>query len=82
MKKIVPLLPANAPKAGEVYAHYKTGDKYRVIDIALHSNDDECMVIYEPMYKNPAAKLFARPCREWRETVEWQGQKVERFVKI
>ena len=82
MKKIVPLLLADAPQKGEVYAHYKTGDKYRVVDIALHSNDDEWMVVYEPMYENPAAKLFTRPCKEWRETVEWQGQKVERFVQI
>jgi len=75
-------IPVDAPKTGEIYAHYKTGDKYRVIDIALHSNDDEWMVVYEPMYENPAAKLFTRPCKEWREVVEWQGQKVERFVKV
>ncbi len=82
MKKTTPPLPADAPKTAEIYAHYKTGDKYRVIDIALHSNDDEWMVVYKPMYENPAAKLFTRPLREWREVVEWQGQKVERFVKV
>ena len=75
-------IPVDAPKTGEIYAHYKTGDKYRVIDIALHSNDDEWMVVYEPMYENPAAKLFTRPFKEWREVGGWQGQKVERFVKV
>jgi len=75
------LIPADAPQKGEVFGHYK-GDQYRVVDIALHSNDDEWMVVYEPMYENPAAKLFTRPLGEWREVVEWEGQKVERFSKV
>ena len=75
-------LPMGAPRKGEVYRHYKQGDLYRVVDLALHSNDDEWMVVYEPMYENPAAPLFTRPCKEWREAVEWEGQKVERFAKV
>lgn len=77
----VPPLPADAPKAGEVYKHYKKGDQYRVIDVALHSNDEEWMVVYEPMYENAAAPLFTRPLREWSEMVEWEGQRVQRFTK-
>lgn len=73
--------PEEAPKAGEVYKHYK-GDHYKVVLVALHSNDDEWMVVYEPQYPNPAAPYFTRPLREWREMVEWEGQKVERFTKI
>lgn len=61
--------------------HYK-GDHYRVVGLALHSNDDEWMVVYEPMYERPAAPLFTRPLREWAEVVEWQGTKVERFAKV
>jgi hypothetical protein len=77
----VPQVPASAPQKGEVFKHYK-GDKYRVVALALHSNDDEWMVVYEPMYESPAAPLFTRPLREWSEVVEWEGQKIERFVKI
>jgi hypothetical protein len=77
---LVPLLPADAPQAGEVYRHYK-GDLYIVFDLALNS-DDEWMVIYQAHYKNPAAKYFTRPLREWREIVEWEGHKIPRFVKI
>lgn len=73
-------IPANAPRKGEVYKHYK-GDQYRVVDIALHSNNDEWMVVYEPMYENPAATLFTRPLSEWYEVVEWQGSSVNRFTK-
>lgn len=71
-------LPADAPKPGEVFKHYK-GDLYKVRDLALHSNDEEWMVVYEPMYENPAAPLFTRPLKEWRQVVEWEGNKVERF---
>src|SRR3989344_3189815 len=60
--------------------HYK-GNSYKVFEIALNS-DDEWVVVYEPLYENAVAKLFTRPVAEWCEVVEWQGQKVERFVKI
>ena len=77
----VPPLPDNAPLPEEVYKHYK-GDSYRVVSLALHSNDDEWMVVYEPMYEHPDAAYFTRPLREWREIVEWDGKQVERFTKI
>lgn len=75
------LLPADAPKVEQTYRHYK-GDLYRVKVLALHSNDDEWMVVYEPLYANPDAPLFTRPLREWCEIVEWEGKTVERFKKI
>ncbi|MFA9262555.1 MAG: DUF1653 domain-containing protein [Undibacterium sp.] len=81
MKGTVIPLSADAPKEGETYQHYK-GDRYRVKTLALHSNDDEWMVVYEPLYEHPDAPLFTRPLREWRERVEWDGKNVERFTKI
>ncbi|MFZ1654859.1 MAG: DUF1653 domain-containing protein [Candidatus Moraniibacteriota bacterium] len=81
MKGHVVPLPAGAPKEGEVYQHYK-GDTYRVKSLALHSNDEEWMVVYVPLYEYPAAPLFTRPLREWREAVEWEGKTVERFTKM
>jgi hypothetical protein len=77
----VPPLPADAPKAGEVYKHYK-GDLYKVVLLAEHSNDNEWMVVYEPQYENPDAPYFTRPLREWSEPVEWEGNRVLRFTKI
>ncbi len=74
------LLPTDAPKKGEVYKHYK-GDSYRVRDLALHSNDEEWMVVYEPMYESPDTSLFTRPLREWREIVEWNAKQIQRFTK-
>jgi hypothetical protein len=79
-------LPEGAPQAGEVYRHYK-GDNYKIIGMAIHSGNDysgkdEWMVIYEPMYENPAAPFFARPYNEWQEKVDWEGQQVLRFAKV
>lgn len=77
---IAPALPPDAPKQGETYRHYK-GDAYRVILLALHSNDNEWMVVYEPTYENPDAPFFTRPLREWGEMVTWEGETVMRFVR-
>jgi hypothetical protein len=76
----IPPVPSDAPKTGEIYRHYK-GDKYKVISLALHANDGEWMVVYEPMYEVPGVQLFTRPLREWGEEVEWQGAKTPRFAK-
>lgn len=81
MKGNIVTLPINAPKIGEVYRHYK-GDHYQVVERALHSNDDEWMVVYKPLYENPDAHLFTRPLREWDEVVEWKGKNVVRFVQV
>lgn len=77
---VVPL-PENAPQVGEIYRHYK-GDLYKVSALALHSNDEEWMVVYAPLYENPDAPLFTRPLREWREIIEWEGKRLERFIKV
>lgn len=76
----VPPIPLDAPKSGEMYRHYK-GDAYRIILLAEHSNDNEWMVVYEPMHENPDAPYFTRPLREWDEMVEWEGKIKRRFRK-
>lgn len=76
----VPPVPADAPLAGEQYRHYK-GDLYKVMGLALDSND-AWVVVYEPLYENPAAPMFTRPAAEWNQLVEWEGAQVARFSKI
>jgi hypothetical protein len=72
-------LPAGAPNVGEQFTHYK-GDSYKVVGLALHSNND-WHVVYEPLYEGAASKLFSRPVAEWHQLVDWEGQQVQRFVK-
>lgn len=71
-----------SPKPGEVYKHYKKGDLYKVTCLALHSNDEEWMVVYEPQYPDPAAPFFTRPLREWADEVDWEGVRTARFTKV
>lgn len=70
MKGNIVLQPADAPKIGETFKHYK-GDSYEVVALALHSNDEEWMVVYKPLYETPDALMFTRPLREWREVINW-----------
>ncbi len=76
----IPPVSADAPKAGEIYKHYK-GDQYRIIEVALHS-DETWNIVYEPLYDSAVAKLFTRPAGEWCQRVEWNGKQVPRFNKI
>jgi hypothetical protein len=81
MKGTIVPLPDITPQAGELYQHYK-GDVYKILTLALHSNDDVWMVVYEPMYDNPDAPFFTRPLSEWFEVVEWDGADMQRFTLI
>lgn len=62
-------------KAG-VYEHYK-GNKYQVIDVATHSETEEKLVVYRPMYGDMA--LWVRPVDMFVESVEIDGKMVPRF---
>jgi len=81
MKGTIVPIPLDSPKRGEQFLHYK-GDTYEVIALALHSNDEEWMVIYKPCYENPDVELFTRPLRQWNEHVEWNGEFMKRFTHV
>lgn len=64
------------------YKHSKTGNFYRVIGIAKHSETLEELVIYECLYDNPQSKIWVRPLKMFIEEVEISGKKVPRFLYI
>lgn len=80
-KGTLPVLPEQHPKKGEVYKHYK-GDRYEVVGLAIHSNDDIWMVVYSLMYDFPDAEFFTRPLSEWYDDVEWEGEVRQRFELV
>ncbi|OGG35339.1 hypothetical protein A2363_02555 [Candidatus Gottesmanbacteria bacterium RIFOXYB1_FULL_47_11] len=64
------------------YQHSKTGNMYRVIGIAKHSETLEELVVYEALYKNTKSKLWVRPLKMFIEKVEIYGKKLPRFKFI
>ncbi|MCR4275076.1 MAG: DUF1653 domain-containing protein [Candidatus Campbellbacteria bacterium] len=65
-----------------IYKHTKTGNLYRVIGIAKHSETLEDLVVYEALYDNPKSKLWVRPLSMFEEEVEIEGQRRKRFEKV
>lgn len=62
-----------------IYKHFK-GNRYEVIDIARHSESQEYLVIYRPLYGDSG--LWARPLDMFIEEVDVAGQKRARFKYI
>jgi hypothetical protein len=58
------------------YRHYKGGE-YAVYGVATHSETEEPMVVYRPLYGDRA--LWVRPLSMFEETVERDGEWVPRF---
>ena len=58
------------------YRHFK-GNEYEVIGIACHSETQELMVVYRPLYDDSG--LWVRPLEMFREAVVHEGRSVPRF---
>lgn len=62
-----------------IYQHYK-GSLYKVIGCAQHSETEEWLVYYQALYGEYG--YWVRPLAMFNETVEVDGQSVERFKCI
>ena len=65
----------NTLRAG-IYRHYK-GPEYQVYEVARHSETEEQLVVYRPLYGK--ADLWVRPLSMFIESVVFEGQSVPRF---
>jgi hypothetical protein len=61
------------------YRHYKGGE-YEVIDVAIHSETEELLVVYRPLYGE--GRLWARPLEMFAGTVEIKGELMRRFSPL
>ena len=61
------------------YRHFKGGE-YRVLEVARHSETEEPMVVYRPLYGEGA--LWVRPAQMWSQTVERDGKTQPRFTRV
>lgn len=59
-----------------LYRHYK-GRKYEVAFLARHSESEEVLVVYRPLYG--AGEWWVRPYPMFTECVEIDGRSVPRF---
>ncbi|MFZ1484370.1 MAG: DUF1653 domain-containing protein [Candidatus Saccharimonadales bacterium] len=68
-------------EVGATYRHYKSPEMtYVVKDIVFQEADMQPCVIYQAQYGLGLA--FSRPVSVWLETVEFEGESVQRFKKI
>ncbi len=63
-------------KAG-VYQHFK-GNEYLVQGVATHSESEELLVVYTPLYGTGG--LWVRPLAMFQEQVEREGKLQPRFT--
>ncbi len=61
------------------YRHYK-GRDYEVIGVARHSETDERLVVYRPLYGERG--LWVRPAAMFVESVQVDGRTVPRFRRL
>lgn len=74
-KKSLPYSEAPSIPLGR-YRHYK-GNDYEVIGVARHSETDEWLVVYRPLYGEGG--LWVRPLAMFEGCVERDGETVRRF---
>ena len=62
-----------------LYQHFK-GNQYQVIDLVNHSETEEVLVLYRPLYGE--GKLWVRPLELFVDTKLLDGQEVQRFTYL
>jgi len=65
------------------YQHYK-GPYYELLDIVYHSETEEPLVLYKPMYDTPnkEKRIWVRPYDMFFEMLEFKGKMVNRFAYV
>ena len=54
-----------------IYHHFKDSEKlYRVLGTAFHTETEELMVVYQPLYENAIHPLVVRPLAMFLEEVD------------
>lgn len=61
------------------YRHFKGGE-YEVVGVARHSETDERLVVYRPLYGDGG--LWVRPAAMFLEPVTHEGRVVPRFAYL
>lgn len=74
-------MPQNKDILSGVYRHYK-GGLYLILGAARHTETDEKLIAYIPLYTredHKGPRIQVRPLEMFFEEVEFEGKKVPRF---
>ena len=65
------------------YQHFK-GNYYQVLHLAKHSENQELMVVYLPLYDNELGQrdVWVRPLAMFDETITRDGKTFKRFSLV
>lgn len=72
-------MPDPTPVPPGRYLHFKGGE-YEVLGVARHSETDEPLVVYRPLYGEGG--LWVRPLTMFLGSVEHGGRTVSRFARV
>jgi hypothetical protein len=67
-----------------VWQHYRTLEKYLVLGVGRHTETDEELVCYVPLYQhsNGGLPMQFRPVKMWRERVWHEKVEYPRFLYL
>lgn len=65
-----------------IYKHAKSGNEYRVVCLAKHSETLEDLVVYEALYDNKESKFWVRPATMFTEMVTINSTETPRFIVL
>ena len=67
-----------------IYKHFKNKKKYEVQSVARHTETEEWMVVYKPLYRSDFADLCVRPYKMFFEKAKdpETGKLVPRFEYV
>lgn len=68
------------PESGQVWQHYK-GSYYVIVGLAIDGCTDRFSVVYKRQ-QHPGDDLFVRDLGDWLASVDWNGVKRQRFIRI
>lgn len=71
----------NRIEVGQVWRHYKNKD-YRIIAISRCTESLVWYVVYEALHENEMSQIWHRPIDMFLESLELDGNLVQRFTHV